>query len=78
MANKLTHVHSENGYSFYIGTVTEKGGFRTTVYNILPSDHQAPSVGYPNRKYIEGIKGVKFPDRYQPTKHGMTELYPNG
>lgn len=71
----MTHVHNENGYSFYIGAQTIRGGRKVTVYNILPCSDPAPKGGYPNRQYIERIKGVKFPDRYQPTKHGMGETY---
>ena len=62
-----------NGYDFYIC-----GDSNGMLYNIVPEKSPAPASGYHNRQYIEKIKGIKFPDRYQPTLHGMTELYPNG
>ncbi len=68
----MTKVDSINGYDFYIDAGI---GDKQTMYNIVPVGSQAPAGGYYNRTYIERIKGVKFPDRYQPTKHGMSELY---
>lgn len=60
------------GYDFYIdggcGNVQSR-------FNIVPTGNEIPWTGYKNRQYIEKIRGVKFPDRYQPTLHGMTELY---
>lgn len=62
------------GYDFYI----EAGlGDRQTKWNIVPTGSPAPEGGYFNRQYIEKIKGVRFPDRYQPTLHGTSELYPH-
>ena len=62
------------GYDFYLGTsvVTNE-----KLFNIVPAGNPAPSTGYLARNYIERVKGVNFPDRYQPTLHGMSELYPN-
>lgn len=79
----MRKVHQENGYLFYIGTTTIKGGSFQMLYNIVPEPKtteeklafKEPESGYPNRQYIERIKGIKFPDRYQPTLHGMKELY---
>lgn len=68
----MTRIDSHSGYDFYIASGM---GDRPTLYNIVPAGSPAPEGGYRNRQYIERIKGVKFPDRYQPTQHGMTELY---
>ena len=62
-----------NGYDFYI----EVGnGIVGDLYNIVPTGSEPPKGGYKARNYIEKIKGVKFPDRYQPTLHGSDEKYP--
>lgn len=79
----MTHVHTEKGYRFYVGTERIRGGHHQTLYNIVPDPQTAeeqrlfkdPTGGYPNRQYIEYVKGVKFPPRYQPTLHGMRETY---
>ena len=69
---EMTLVERGVTHDFYI----EAGkGDTPTLYNIVPAGSPAPEGGYRNRQYIERIKGVKFPDRYQPTQHGMTELY---
>jgi len=62
------------GYDFYIQAGC---GDKQTIYNIVPTGSIAPTSGYYNRQYIEILKGVKFPNRYQPTLHGMSELYPH-
>ena len=68
----MTKVDSYGGYDFYLQTAK---GDRPALYNIVPQNSLAPEGGYRNRQYIEKIKGIKFPDRYQPTLHGMSELY---
>jgi hypothetical protein len=70
----MTKVDSYGGYDFYLQSAI---GDRPALYNIVPQGSPAPTGGYLNRQYIEKIKGVKFPDRYQPTLHGMSELYPH-
>lgn len=78
----MTMVHSEGGYGFFIGLECGvRVGFRS-VWNIvkLPTTIEEKMKfkvggGYLNRRYIEKIKGLRFPDRYQPTLHGMGELY---
>lgn len=68
----MIKVHTESGYDFYI----ESGcGNTTDIFNIVPENSPAPIGGYPNRRWIEKIKGVKFPDRYQPTKYGCRETW---
>lgn len=69
----LTKVDSIGEYDFYLSSAI---GNKNALYNIVPKGSPAPEGGYRNMQYIEKIKGVKFPDRYQPTKHGMTNLYP--
>ena len=79
----MTLVHKENGYLFYIGFDTMRGGFRRFIFNIIKEPQtreekisfKEPTGGFPNRRYIERIKGIKFPDKYQPTLHGMGETY---
>lgn len=71
----MTKVHNENGYDFYVGVVRTKCDGHQTIYNIVPEGQTVVGGGYPNRRWIEKVKGVKFPDRYQPTKHGMRETY---
>lgn len=71
----MTKVDSFGGYDFYIGTRVTTGGGRLAEYNIVPAGSAAPASGYLSRPYIEKIKGVKFPDRYQPTLHGTRETY---
>jgi hypothetical protein len=68
----MIKVDTLSGYDFYICAGV---GDRQTLYNIVPQGSAAPGGGYRNRQYIERIKGVKFPDRYQPTLHGCKELY---
>jgi hypothetical protein len=68
----MTKVDNYGGYDFYIQAAR---GDRPALYNIVPQKSLAPEGGYRNRQYIEKIKGIKFPDRYQPTLHGMSELY---
>ena len=67
---EMRRIDSYSGYDFYVGNATIKGGFIVKVYNILPEGSIEPKSGYNNMQYIERIKGVKFPDRYQPTLHG--------
>lgn len=69
----MRKVDSIGEYDFYMKSA---GGDANALYNIVPKGSPAPKGGYRNMQYIEKIKGVKFPDRYQPTKHGMTNLYP--
>jgi len=57
----LVKVHTELGYDFYLLTSC---GDREAVYNIVPQGSTAPHGGY-RQEYIEDVKGVKFPDRYQ-------------
>ena len=68
----LTKVDSIGDYDFYLRPAA---GDANALYNIVPKGSPAPNGGYRNMQYIEKIKGVKFPDRYQPTKHGMSNLY---
>lgn len=68
-------VHAEFGYDFYIGSVEEKKGHPRYVYNIVRKGSNAPEGGYYDMRWIEKVKGVQFPDRYQPTRHGMRHLY---
>ena len=56
----MTLVDTIGGYDFYVG----RSGTRR-VYNIVPHSSKAPRGGYLCMEYIEKIKGVKFPDRYQ-------------
>lgn len=79
----MTEVHKENGYLFYIGRERMKDGCFRELWNIVPEPKTTqdklsflpPTTGYPNRRWIEKIKGVKFPDRYQPTLNGTSETY---
>lgn len=73
----MRKIHSDFRYDFYIGSVTKENGDICTIYNIVPHKTLAPKGGYYNMQWIEKIKGAKFPDRYQPTKHGMSNLYTN-
>lgn len=70
----MIKVDTINGYDFYLEVGSRD---KQTLYNIVPEGSPAPNGGYYNRRYIEKIKGVKFPDRYQPTLHGTRELYPH-
>jgi hypothetical protein len=74
----MTKIHTENGYDFYIGIYDKDNGDRCTIYNIVTEGASAPSAGYFNMLYIEKVKGIKFPSRYQPTNYGMSNLYTNG
>jgi len=67
----LMKVHTDDQYDFYIRCRPGKGD----IWNIVQKNSQAPTGGYPNRRYIERLKGVKFPERYQPTLNGMSETY---
>lgn len=67
----LKKVHTDDQYDFYIRVRPGKGN----IWNIVPKNSPAPTAGYPNRRWIERVKGVKFPDRYQPAYHGMSETY---
>jgi hypothetical protein len=58
-------VHSEGGYDFYIRPAM---GNRGALYNIVPAGSAAPDGGYPRMEYIEGVKGVLFPARYQRSR----------
>lgn len=62
----MNKVHSDTNYDFYIG-ITIKG---ISFYNIVPKGSNAPSSGYPSMRFIEKVKGVRFPYRYQPELHG--------
>lgn len=68
----MTKVYSDENYDFYIKC---GNGDIPTIYNIVPKNSFVPTSGYVSRNYIEKVKGVKFPDRYQPTLHGMRETY---
>jgi hypothetical protein len=68
----MSKVTTVDGYDFYIWV--GNGDF-PTLYNIVPEGSPAPGGGYPNRRFIERVKGVRFPDRYQPTLHGSSETY---
>ena len=68
----MAKVYSDDNYDFYIKC---GNGDKPTTYNIVPKNSFIPTGGYVSRSYIEKIKGVKFPDRYQPTLHGMGETY---
>ena len=70
----MRKVDSYNGYDFYYKGA---GGDRNALYNIVSKGSPAPEGGYRNIQYIEKIKHIKFPNRYQPTLHGMTNLYPH-
>jgi hypothetical protein len=65
----------ERGVTYDFYTQAKPG--EQSLWNIVPTGSPAPTGGYKNRQYIERIKGVKFPDRYQPILHGMSELYPH-
>jgi hypothetical protein len=65
-------VESGAEYDFYIKA---GNGDVPTLWNIVPKGSPAPMGGYPNRRYIEKVKGVRFPDRYQPTLHGTKDTY---
>ena len=67
-------VDSVSGYDFYYQCAK---GDHPALFNIVPEKSPAPTGGYLNRQAIEKIKGIKFPDRYQPTSFGMGELYPH-
>lgn len=71
----MIRVHSCDRYDYYIGSTNFKDGCSQRIYNIVPRGTKEPASGYPNMQYIEDTKGVKFPDRYQPTLHGMRNLY---
>ena len=79
----MREIHKENGYIFYIGRERMKDGCFRELWNIVSEpkttqeklSFQPPTTGYPNRRWIEKVKGIKFPDRYQPTLHGMSETY---
>jgi hypothetical protein len=58
-------------YAFYIATTSDN----ERIYNIVPSGSLEPHAGYKNMQWIEKLKGVKFPDRFQPTLSGMSNLY---
>jgi len=68
----MTKVDSIGGYDFYISA---GNGDRKILYNIVKAGDPAPDGGYPNRRFIEKVKGITFPDRYQPTLHGCQETY---
>lgn len=61
----MTKVDTLENLDFYIGTHVGRGGYRYMIYNIVPKGSTRPTGGYLNMKYIEKIKGVKFPERYQ-------------
>lgn len=71
----MRKVDTSYGYDLYIGNDRDENGFFKTVYNIVKENSPAPDGGYYNMKWIKKIKGVKFHDRYQPTKNGMADLY---
>ena len=79
----MREVHNEKGYLFYIGKERMKGGCSRDLWNIIPEpkttkeklSFKPPETGYPNRRWIEKVKGIKFPDRYQPTLNKTTEVY---
>ena len=58
-----------NGYDFYL---TPCIGDRPALYNIVPTGSPTPEGGYRSMGWIEKIRGVRFPDRYQPSLHGIT------
>lgn len=68
----MKKVDSYSGYDFYIHC---GDGDNPNLYNIVKTGDLPPVGGYPNRRYIERIKGIKFPDKYQPTKYGKSETY---
>jgi hypothetical protein len=49
-------IESHDGYDFY--RLSHEGAAPS--WNIVPAGSAAPTGGYPNRQYIEGIKGVRF------------------
>jgi hypothetical protein len=65
----MRKVDSYGGYDFYLKPAI---GNDRALYNILPTGSPAPEGGYRDMQYIELIKGIKFPDRYQPALHGIT------
>lgn len=70
----LNLVHRGATHDFYLRCAL---GDSEALYNIVPSGSPAPGGGYKNMRYIEKVKGVRFPDRYQPTLHGAQSLYPH-
>jgi hypothetical protein len=70
----MRKVDTYQGFDFYVKSIRIRYT-HYTIYNILPQGSEAPNKGYFNRRYIEKLRGVKFADRYQPTKHGMSETY---
>jgi len=68
----LTKVHSDDKYDYYLSPAF---GNNQALYNIVPKGSKPPTGGYRNMQYIENIKHAKFPERYQPTSHGMSNLY---
>jgi len=79
----MTEVHKDGGYLFYVGSECMEDGCSRDIYNIVPEpktiqdklNFSPPATGYSNRRWIEKVMNIKFPDRYQPTLHGMQETY---
>lgn len=63
------------GYDFYYQGAC---GEDPAIYNIVPTGSKMPLSGYCNMQWIESIRGIRFPDRYQATKNGMRNLYKKG
>ena len=70
----MAKLHSSDKYDFYASSTI---GNNQALYNIVSRGSSAPKGGYHNMRYIENIRGERFPDRYQPTKHGTNSLYPH-
>jgi hypothetical protein len=62
----MKKIHADNTYDFYIGHISATIEHGTILlYNIVPKNSLAPKGGYENMAFIENIKHVKFPERYQ-------------
>jgi len=70
----MRKVHCDGKYDFYYQAAC---GDDPALYNILPAGAPPPASGYLNMTWIENIKGVRFPCRYQPELHGTSRLYQN-
>lgn len=68
----MRKVHCDGKYDFYFQAAC---GDDQALYNIVTAGSPTPEGGYFNMKWIEKVKGVRFPCRYQPELHGTTHLY---
>jgi len=59
---------------YYSGTHRTRGGYHISIYNIVPKGSPAPSGGYPNIRWVERVKGGKFPKKFHPANGSYTYL----